>query len=66
MEKCCVCKKKVWPWQQSNISFSPIHRKCHEKMISEEFQKNVCSKIEVIRELALFKDETGIEPNIFA
>ena len=33
MKKCCECKNIVWPGQQSNISFSPIHKKCHKKLI---------------------------------
>jgi hypothetical protein len=34
MKRCCECKKIVWPWQQSKISASPIHLKCHQPIIA--------------------------------
>ena len=29
MHRCCKCNKIVWPWQQSGLGFSVIHKKCH-------------------------------------
>jgi len=33
MNCCCECKQRVWPWQQSTLTFDPIHQKCHDLLI---------------------------------
>lgn len=30
---CYGCGERVWPWQQSGISFTPIHKKCHRNSL---------------------------------
>jgi hypothetical protein len=40
VKKCCVCKKIIWPGQQSNISFNPIHKKCHKTLITKSMKDN--------------------------
>ncbi len=33
MKHCSECDRIVWPWQQSFIAFTPIHKKCHRELI---------------------------------
>jgi len=63
MKTCCECNGLVWPWQQSIVSASPIHAKCHQKVIDEACRDaNVA--IAMRGEMEAFQLRTGIEPNI--
>lgn len=60
MKKCCECKKIVWPWQQSKISFSPIHLKCHQKILKASITTPEC-QLMYGKELLEFEIKTGIK-----
>ena len=35
MNKCCECKKTVWPWQGSSTAGNVIHAVCHQIILTE-------------------------------
>lgn len=59
MKKCCECKKTVWPWQQSRISFSPIHKRCHETLLANSLAKNPELRGMYVAEIADFENKTN-------
>ena len=65
VKPCCQCKKVVWPGQQSSISFSPIHLKCHQTMI-DEARKDPALSVMMATEIRQFERETGLFSGIKA
>jgi hypothetical protein len=64
MKKCCECKKIVLPGQQSTISFSPIHKACHQKLISKTMTDNPELRGMYATEIASFERQTGINAGL--
>jgi len=61
MKRCCECGKLLMPWNTSNISFSPIHRRCHEAILNNrEPDERALFRKEIDR----FSIETGIKANV--
>ncbi len=64
MKKCCECKKIVWPWSQSKISITPIHKKCHGVVLREAIIENPEMYTAFISEIVSFKRDTGINSGL--
>tara|TARA_R100000544_G_scaffold36425_1_gene24719 strand:- start:490 stop:681 length:192 start_codon:yes stop_codon:yes gene_type:complete len=62
MKRCCKCKKIIWIGQQSNIAFSPIHKKCHRKSIEKHIKENPDTASLYLNEMSDFTDKTGLNP----
>ena len=63
MEKCCECKRIVWPWQQSKISVSPIHLKCHQPIINSLMLDPETARM-ARQEIRSFEKDTGINAGL--
>jgi hypothetical protein len=64
MKKCCDCKKIVWPWAQSAISLSPIHKNCHQERISKLMAENPALKSRYAAEISDFERKVGVQSGI--
>jgi len=64
MKTCCVCNRRVWSWQQSQISFSPIHLKCHREMLSKTLEENPSMRAMYAAEVSEFEMATGTTTNV--
>lgn len=58
---CCVCMRRVWLWQQSEISFSPMHKDCHQKLITDTLSKKPELRIMYAAEIADFESYAKTE-----
>ena len=50
MKRCSKCKKICWPWQDIsdlNCSPTPIHAKCHAKIVYEYKVKDFLNNIPI-------------------
>ena len=62
--RCCECKKIIWPTQQSTISFSPIHQKCHQALISNRLEEYPEMRANYLVEVIKFEAQTGLSTGL--
>ena len=63
MNKCCECKKTVWPWQGSSTAGNVIHAVCHQIILTKA-AKDPKMKEMMRTEMRAFERHVGGKSNV--